>query len=85
MQAGAVHGMQAGLLDEDDPVPAHRLQESAVHGHSLRTTGRLQTGPGYGLLPHASLQCWCRMLRQWRLQQLLRLVSPTASDTSATK
>jgi hypothetical protein len=50
-----VHGLQAGVLHEDDRVLALRAEVRALQGHAVRAGGSLQAGPGHGLLPRAVL------------------------------
>ena len=74
MQASALHDLQASLLDKDHPGPTYRMQESALHSHSLRTKDDLQASTCNGLLPNAFLQHRCLRRWLWRwLQQRLRL------------
>ena len=50
-QASAVHGLQAGVLHEDDQLREAGAEASSLHGHALRAGGGLQAGSGAGLLP----------------------------------
>ena len=50
-EAGAVHGLQAGVLHEDGELLSPGAEVRALHGHALRSGRGLQAGSGDGLLP----------------------------------
>ena len=58
-QASAVHGVQAGVLHEDDQLHEVSADASCVHGHAMRSGGRLQAGSGADMLPGAEGGAHC--------------------------
>jgi hypothetical protein len=57
-----LHGLQAGVLPEDDPVLEVRAEVRALHGNPLRAALRVQASSGLRLLPELLL----RLVRQLR-------------------
>ena len=52
---GGVHGLQAGMLHDDDQLREVRSGAGSVHGDAVRAAGGLHAGSGAGLLPRALL------------------------------
>ncbi len=49
-EKSALHGMQAGVHDQNDQGTALHLQEGALHGHALLAASGLQTSTRDGSL-----------------------------------
>ena len=54
-EAGAVYGLQAGVLHQDDQLREVRAEGRVLHGHPVRPGGRVQASAGQGILPGAVL------------------------------